>query len=266
MFVRRGGCCRGAVQRFGQRRAPHWEPRDVRSGSGARRAAVWGGGHRPTAHPLSDTDALMPLPLGRSTMTLIDLPGMTKVPVGDQPSDIERRIREMVFSHIRSGSPGPPEAPATASAETPGGACRPLTGPMSVPLALLCGRLRGTKSVPLAWLLAPAACLLLVASLARSPPPPSLSAAQGAVVPHPGGVRGQHRPRQQRRAAGGAAGRPRGRAHDRCDGGGWAGCLWWGCMPHPQPQHQTSPQTARAPRPQACSPARPHSFTPSQAC
>ncbi|GBF90976.1 hypothetical protein Rsub_03831 [Raphidocelis subcapitata] len=35
------------------------------------------------------------------TMTLIDLPGMTKVPVGDQPSDIERRIREMVFSYIR---------------------------------------------------------------------------------------------------------------------------------------------------------------------
>ncbi|KAI8472465.1 MAG: the Dynamin A Gtpase domain complexed with Gdp, determined As myosin fusion [Monoraphidium minutum] len=35
------------------------------------------------------------------TMTLIDLPGMTKVPVGDQPTDIERRIREMVFSYIR---------------------------------------------------------------------------------------------------------------------------------------------------------------------
>jgi hypothetical protein len=36
-------------------------------------------------------------------MTLIDLPGMTKVPVGDQPTDIERRIREMVFSYIRWG-------------------------------------------------------------------------------------------------------------------------------------------------------------------
>jgi hypothetical protein len=34
-------------------------------------------------------------------MTLIDLPGMTKVPVGDQPTDIERRIREMVFSFVR---------------------------------------------------------------------------------------------------------------------------------------------------------------------
>jgi len=39
-----------------------------------------------------------------STMTLIDLPGMTRVPVGDQPTDIERRIREMVFSYIRCGA------------------------------------------------------------------------------------------------------------------------------------------------------------------
>jgi replication fork clamp-binding protein CrfC len=30
-------------------------------------------------------------------MTLIDLPGITKVPVGDQPSNIEQRIREMVL-------------------------------------------------------------------------------------------------------------------------------------------------------------------------
>ena len=29
-------------------------------------------------------------------MTLVDLPGMTKVPVGDQPSNIEARIRELV--------------------------------------------------------------------------------------------------------------------------------------------------------------------------
>jgi hypothetical protein len=42
-----------------------------------------------------------PHPIHTSTMTLIDLPGMTKVPVGDQPTDIERRIREMVFSYIR---------------------------------------------------------------------------------------------------------------------------------------------------------------------
>jgi hypothetical protein len=32
-----------------------------------------------------------------STMTLIDLPGITKVPVGDQPTNIEQRIREMIL-------------------------------------------------------------------------------------------------------------------------------------------------------------------------
>lgn len=34
-------------------------------------------------------------------MTLVDLPGITKVPVGDQPSDIEARIRKMIMVHIR---------------------------------------------------------------------------------------------------------------------------------------------------------------------
>ncbi|GAV90560.1 Dynamin_N domain-containing protein/Dynamin_M domain-containing protein/GED domain-containing protein [Cephalotus follicularis] len=33
-------------------------------------------------------------------MTLIDLPGITKVPVGDQPSDIETTIRRMIMAHI----------------------------------------------------------------------------------------------------------------------------------------------------------------------
>ncbi|KAK9942448.1 hypothetical protein M0R45_008114 [Rubus argutus] len=33
-------------------------------------------------------------------MTLVDLPGITKVPVGDQPSDIESRIRKMIMSYI----------------------------------------------------------------------------------------------------------------------------------------------------------------------
>ncbi|KNC47855.1 dynamin-A [Thecamonas trahens ATCC 50062] len=33
-------------------------------------------------------------------LTLIDLPGMTKVPVGDQPSDIEKQIRAMVLEYI----------------------------------------------------------------------------------------------------------------------------------------------------------------------
>ncbi|UXI19473.1 hamartin [Sarcoptes scabiei] len=34
-------------------------------------------------------------------LTLIDLPGMTKVPVGDQPADIEHQIREMLMTYIR---------------------------------------------------------------------------------------------------------------------------------------------------------------------
>ncbi|KAJ2583991.1 vacuolar protein sorting-associated protein 1 [Coemansia sp. RSA 1836] len=34
------------------------------------------------------------------TLTLVDLPGLTKVPVGDQPKDIERQIREMIMTYI----------------------------------------------------------------------------------------------------------------------------------------------------------------------
>uniref|UniRef100_A0A915PWR2 Dynamin n=1 Tax=Setaria digitata TaxID=48799 RepID=A0A915PWR2_9BILA len=33
-------------------------------------------------------------------LTLIDLPGLTKVPVGDQPADIEHQIREMLLTYI----------------------------------------------------------------------------------------------------------------------------------------------------------------------
>lgn len=33
-------------------------------------------------------------------LTLIDLPGITKVPVGDQPQDIEFQIREMILQFI----------------------------------------------------------------------------------------------------------------------------------------------------------------------
>lgn len=33
-------------------------------------------------------------------LTLIDLPGMTKVPVGDQPPDIEMQIRNMLLEFI----------------------------------------------------------------------------------------------------------------------------------------------------------------------
>ncbi|KAK8980360.1 hypothetical protein V6N11_061570 [Hibiscus sabdariffa] len=35
-------------------------------------------------------------------MILIDLPGITKAPVGDQPSDIEARIRRMILAHIKN--------------------------------------------------------------------------------------------------------------------------------------------------------------------
>eukprot|EP00955_Chlamydomonas_euryale_P110290 365990-Chlamydomonas_euryale.AAC.20 len=34
-------------------------------------------------------------------MTLVDLPGMTRVPVGDQPSNIEQKIRDIVLEYIR---------------------------------------------------------------------------------------------------------------------------------------------------------------------
>lgn len=37
-------------------------------------------------------------------MTLIDLPGMTKVPVGDQPPDIEQQIRGMLMEFITKDS------------------------------------------------------------------------------------------------------------------------------------------------------------------
>jgi len=33
-------------------------------------------------------------------LTLIDLPGLTKVPVGDQPVDIEAQIKAMIFQFI----------------------------------------------------------------------------------------------------------------------------------------------------------------------
>lgn len=33
-------------------------------------------------------------------LTLIDLPGITKVPVGDQPQDIEYQIKEMILQFI----------------------------------------------------------------------------------------------------------------------------------------------------------------------
>lgn len=37
-------------------------------------------------------------------MTLIDLPGMTRIPVGDQPPDIEHQIRDMLLTYIKKDS------------------------------------------------------------------------------------------------------------------------------------------------------------------
>ena len=34
-------------------------------------------------------------------MTLVDLPGLARVPVGDQPTDIEERIRKTISEYIR---------------------------------------------------------------------------------------------------------------------------------------------------------------------
>ncbi|XP_056629104.1 dynamin-1-like protein isoform X2 [Triplophysa dalaica] len=34
------------------------------------------------------------------SLTLVDLPGITKVPVGDQPEDIETQVQEMILTHI----------------------------------------------------------------------------------------------------------------------------------------------------------------------
>lgn len=51
-------------------------------------------GHAPHLEP-----ALSPLcPV--LNLTLVDLPGMTKVPVGDQPPDIEFQIRDMLMQFV----------------------------------------------------------------------------------------------------------------------------------------------------------------------
>ena len=34
------------------------------------------------------------------TLTLVDLPGITKIPVGDQPADIEQQIRDMIMTYV----------------------------------------------------------------------------------------------------------------------------------------------------------------------
>ena len=38
-------------------------------------------------------------------LTLVDLPGLTKVAVGDQPEDIEQEVKEMLYEYICQGNP-----------------------------------------------------------------------------------------------------------------------------------------------------------------
>ncbi len=45
-----------------------------------------------SCHPLFSSPVL--------NLTLVDLPGMTKVPVGDQPHDIEFQIRDMLMQFV----------------------------------------------------------------------------------------------------------------------------------------------------------------------
>lgn len=51
-------------------------------------------GHAPRLQP-----AFSP-PCPVLNLTLVDLPGMTKVPVGDQPPDIEFQIRDMLMQFV----------------------------------------------------------------------------------------------------------------------------------------------------------------------
>ena len=60
------------------------------------------------------------------TMTLVDLPGITRVPVGDQPPDIEKRIRDMILSYIKresclilAVSPATPTSPTPTRSHCP---------------------------------------------------------------------------------------------------------------------------------------------------
>ncbi len=38
------------------------------------------------------------------TLTLVDLPGITKIPVGDQPVDMENQIKQLVYEYISKPS------------------------------------------------------------------------------------------------------------------------------------------------------------------
>lgn len=50
--------------------------------------------------PLSFPYFLFPPSSSVLNLTLVDLPGLTKVPVGDQPADIEQQIHDMIMQFI----------------------------------------------------------------------------------------------------------------------------------------------------------------------
>ncbi|RPB03603.1 hypothetical protein L873DRAFT_1800710 [Choiromyces venosus 120613-1] len=105
--------------------APNKEEAEMKSGDSAANLDEWGEFlHIPGQkfydfnkirdEIVKETDAktgrnqgISPLPIGLRifspnvlTLTLVDLPGMTRVPVGDQPKDIERQIKDMILKQI----------------------------------------------------------------------------------------------------------------------------------------------------------------------
>ncbi len=51
-------------------------------------------------YPVTESVLLLPV----LNLTLVDLPGLTKVPVGDQPPDIEFQIKDMLLQFITKDS------------------------------------------------------------------------------------------------------------------------------------------------------------------
>lgn len=58
---------------------------------------IWGQNNLKVCSPHASSSSSDPTVLN---LTLIDLPGITKVPVGDQPVDIEQQIRDMIMQFI----------------------------------------------------------------------------------------------------------------------------------------------------------------------
>ena len=54
----------------------------------------------PLSHSLPPSLPPPTLPPSVLNLTVVDLPGLTKVPVGDQPADIEFQIRDMLMQFV----------------------------------------------------------------------------------------------------------------------------------------------------------------------